>query len=137
MFWRWAAVSLMSLAVSVTGLLSSREVHPLRAKTAANAANTVECSVRRGAVLFPMVFRGKILSIPPATAQSLKQRSRVGIAAGLSLHQIDPRLLIGLLRAEQYQVTRIAVLPLMLGEVECSFGGICRGRRRFETVGIC
>src|SRR5689334_1103926 len=111
----------MLLAVTVAGLLSSLEVHPLKARTAASAAKAVECEQCVGchwrAALFPMITRGKILPMPPATAQSLKQRSCIGIATGLSLYQVDPRLLIGLLGAEQYQVTRIARLPLTLGEI--------------------
>src|SRR5262249_22290770 len=101
-----------------------REVHPLKTRTAASAANAVKYDVRRRAALFRMITRGKILSVPPAAAQSLKQRSRIGEAAGLSLYQADPRLLIGLLGVEEYHVTRIAVFPLTLGEIERGFSGI-------------
>ena len=38
------------------------------------------------AVLFPMITRGKILPVPPAATQSLKQRSGIGVAARLRLN---------------------------------------------------
>ena len=74
--------------------------------------------------------------MPPAAAQSLKQRRSVCVAAGLSLHQVNARLLVGLLGAQQREVACIAVLPLTLGEIQRDFCGIGCGRRCLEPFGI-
>ena len=60
--------------------------------------------------------------MPPAAAQRLKQCRRVGVTAGLRLHEIDARLLIGLLRAQQRQIADISVLPLALRQIQCFLG---------------
>src|SRR5215471_1549454 len=113
---RWAAVSRTLLAVTVAVLLATRDVQLPPERTAANATSAAGFGFRsekRGAqheraVLFSMIVRGQTLPMPPAPAQRLKQRRRVGVAAGLSLHQVDACLLIGLLGAEQtYQQARI------------------------------
>src|SRR6516164_7761897 len=135
MFCRWAAVSRTLLAVTVAELLSTPEVQPLPHSTAATAATAAACGDmrnKRGArhgrsALFSMIVRGEILPMPPAAAQRLKERGRVGIAARLSLYQADARLLVGLLGAEQREVARIAGLPLTPGEVQRRFGGIGGG----------
>src|SRR5215469_6915212 len=112
---RCASVSRTLVGVTVGALLSTREVQPLHKRTATASATpgaTIDVSVefreRRGrAELFVMSVRGQILPVPPATAQCLEQRRRIGIAAGLGLRETDPGLLIGLLGAEQRQVARV------------------------------
>src|SRR6516225_6110019 len=141
---RWAAVSLTLLAVTVAALLSTLELQPPPDSSAATATSAAACarpSERRGArhersALFSMIVGGEILPVPPAAAQRLKQRRRIGVAAGLSLHQADACLLIGLLGAEQREVTGVAVLPLTLGEIQGGFGGSGGGSRRLEPIGI-
>ena len=74
----------------------------------------------------------QIRAAPPAAAQRLEQRRGVGVATGLGLHEADPRLLIGLLGAQQRQVAGVAVLPLPLGQIERDLGGVGRGGRRLQ-----
>src|SRR5579872_3564394 len=123
---RCASVSLTLLAVTGAVLLSTLEVQLLKVRIAATATSA----------LFAMITRDEILTVPPTAAQSLKQCRRIGVAARLGLYQIDARLLIGLFSAEQGEVTRVAVLPLSLSDVQRGFGGIrCRGGS-FEPCGI-
>src|SRR5215472_12408153 len=99
---RWAADSRTLVAATVAALLSTREVQPPPQRTAATASSAAVCglpSENRGArheraALFSMIVRGQTLPVPPAPTQRLKQRRRVGVAAGLSLDQVDARLLI-------------------------------------------
>src|SRR6516165_2240726 len=144
MFCRWAAVSLTLLAVTVAGLLSTLELQPPPHSTAVTAATAAACadtSNKRGArhersALLAMIVCGEILPMPPAAAQRLKKRCRVGIAARLSLYQADARLLVGLLGAEQREETRITGLPLTLGEVQRRFGGIGCGGGCLQLFGV-
>src|ERR1700751_2890246 len=108
MFCRWAAVSLTLLAVTGAELFSTREVQPVPNSTAiaASVAAREALSEQRRArperrALFPMIVCRQPLLVPPAAAQRLKHRRRVGVAAGLSLHQANARLLIGLLGTKQ------------------------------------
>src|ERR1700690_42035 len=48
---------------------------------------------------FVMCVLGQFRAMPPSTAKRLKQSCRVGIATGLRLHEVDTRLLKGLLGA--------------------------------------
>src|SRR6516225_5645262 len=141
MFCRWAAVSRTLLAVTIAELFSTPEVQPLPHSTAATAAAREDMRNKRGArhersALFSMIVRGEILPMPPAAAQRLKERGRVGIAARLSLYQPDARLLVGLLGAEQREVARIAGLPLTPGEVQRRFGGIGGGGGCLQLFGV-
>src|SRR5580658_274511 len=144
MFCRCAAVSVTLLALCACGPLSSREVQApppsIAASTASAAARAQRCAAwdargERGA-LISMIVRGQPLPVPPAAAEGLKQRRRVGVAAGLCLHQADACLLVGLLGVEQREVARVAVLPLTLGEIERHFGGGVGGGRRLELLGV-
>lgn len=55
----------------------------------------------------------KIGAMPPATAQRLKQRSGIGIAAGLCLQERDMRLLIGLFGLQKGEAVVVAVFQLI------------------------
>src|ERR1700678_1381521 len=46
-----------------------------------------------------LLFR-QIGAVPPAAAQSLKERGGVGIAIGLGLNEVDYGLVVGLFRAQ-------------------------------------
>jgi hypothetical protein len=60
---------------------------------------------RRPSSGLPCCSRGNhIGAVPPAAAEGLKQRGRVGIAARARLYKIDDGLLVGLLRVEQGQI---------------------------------
>src|SRR6185312_12572801 len=146
MFLRCASVSRGLVAVTVAGLLSTLELQPPKARTAATAAIAwgrslgkqragCGCCCERAA-LFAMFVRSEILPVPPAPAQGLKQRCRVGIAAGLGLHESDARLLIGLLGAEQCEVTRVPVLILALGEIQRGFCGIRGSGSGLQPFGV-
>ncbi len=74
--------------------------------------------------------------MPPAAAERLKQRRRVGETIGLGLHQVDPGLLIGLLGAQQRKVAGVAVLPLSLGQIQRDLGGIRGGRGCLQALGV-
>ncbi len=100
MFLRWASVSRALVAVTVAGSLSTLELQPLNARTAAAAAIAARAHTVRS-LLFAMLVCGEILPVPPAAAQSLKQSRGVGVAAGLGLHEGDARLLVGLFGAQQ------------------------------------
>ena len=79
---------------------------------------------------------GHVRAIPPSTAQRLEQRGGIGVTICLGLHQVNHGLLIGLFRAQQGKIVRIANLHLLRGKVECNFSGVGRGRSGFETVGV-
>ena len=74
--------------------------------------------------------------MPPAAAQRLKQRGRVGIASGLGLDQIDARLLVGLFGVQQSEIAGVAVLPLPLRQVQRDFGRIRGVRGGLQCFGI-
>src|SRR5579871_5305575 len=136
MFSRWAALSRTLLAVTAGALSASLEVQPSRARPAASIASTVPCAAQGARRLLSMSLRRERLLMPPAAAQRLKERGGVGVAAGLSLHQADARLLVGLLGAEERQVWCVAVLPLTLREVECGLGGSGGGGGGLQLFGI-
>ena len=56
--------------------------------------------------------------VPPAAAQRLVQRGRVGEAAGLGLHEGDPCLLVRLFGVQQLQAAGIAVPELALRQLQ-------------------
>src|SRR5579872_581981 len=136
MFWRWAALSRTLLAVTPGALSASLEVQPPSARPTASAASAAAGTARGARRLFSMSLRRERLSMPPAAAERLKERGGVGVAAGLSLHQVDARLLIGLLGAEEREVRCVAVLPLTLREVECGLGRIGGGGGGLQLFGI-
>ena len=111
MFCSWAAVrvTLLTVPEEAGGLLSVLDVQPVNDAVAAIAIMTTARArenLPRYSVksvpqsdLFFMIVLGQIRPMPPATAQRLKQRRRVGITIGLRLDEIDAGLLTGLLRA--------------------------------------
>src|SRR5215469_11641822 len=139
-----AAVSRTLVAVTACESLSIREVQAPQDRTAATSATPgARADVsgyfrerRRCAELFSMIVRGQTLPVPPAAAERMKQCRGVGIAAGLGLYQVDPGLLVSLLRAQQRQVACVPVLPLPLGEIERGFRGRFRGGRCLQRLGI-
>jgi len=52
----------------------------------------------------------QIREVPPSTAQRQIERGGVGVTRGLGLHEIDLRLLVGLLRVQQRKRIDVAVL---------------------------
>ena len=72
--------------------------------------------------------------MPPAAAQRLKQRRRVGKTIGLRLHEVDAGLLIGLFRAQQRQIADVAVLPLPLRQIQSYFARHPRRWRRPSSL---
>src|ERR1700753_2389120 len=59
--------------------------------------------------LFRILVPLQIGAMPPAAAQGLKQRGRIGVAILLGLDGGDARLLIGLFGAQQCKIVGIAV----------------------------
>src|SRR5262249_34943089 len=81
--------------------------------------------------------RRHILAIPPAAAESLEQRSRVGVAISLGLNKADQGLLIGLLRIEQQQIIDIAELQPPARDGEASGGGALGDHGLLQGDGVC
>src|SRR4051794_22875853 len=77
-----------------------------------------------------VAIRLDVVAVPPASSQCLKERSRVGIAIGLCLHQIDEGLLVGLLRVEQGEIVDVAKLQSLTRNGEAAF------RRTFGDEGL-
>jgi len=71
--------------------------------------------------------RGTLAAVPPASAQGLKQRGRVGITIRPCLGEADHRLLVGLFGHQQRNVTDRAQLQSLAGDVEAL------GRRAFRA----
>jgi len=64
-----------------------------------------------------------LAAIPPAAAQRLEQRRRIGQAIGLCLDERDARLLLGLLRVEQNDEIDVAGAEVLLDMREADLGG--------------
>src|SRR5580692_7112269 len=101
-----SAVSVTLLAV-VDCALSSLGEQPAKAATPA-IATAVSASVRISD-LFVMLFPGQLRTIPPPAAKRLKQRRRVGKAAGLRLQANDARLLVGLFGIQHGEIVGVTV----------------------------
>src|SRR5580658_3134343 len=79
---------------------------------------------------------GHIGAVPPSAAQSLKQRGCVGVTIRLGLHKVNEGLLIGLFRAQEREVVRVAGFKLFLRQVEGDACGIFGGCRGLQGVGV-
>ncbi len=73
---------------------------------------------------------------PPAAAQRVKQRGRIGITISLRLDKVDLGLPIALFGAQQPEVADVAVLRLSLHQVERCLGGGVGGRGCLEGLGV-
>src|SRR5256885_1895267 len=72
----------------------------------------------------------RLLAIPPAAAQCLKQRRRVRVARRLRLNPTDLGLLVLALRVEKREIARRAELQLLDGHIEAfARGGLGIGLR--------
>src|SRR6185312_6124544 len=156
---RWAEVSVtfcgVSAAVVACGSAfdeqAATDINAARASTGSSAA-----AIRRvdrateGSSLFIAIPGGSGVGwggqrggpafgrgvMPPAAAECLEQRGRVGVATRLRLHQRDARLLVALLRTQQGQVACIAILVLALRQIQGELGGL-RGRGRgLQALGV-
>ena len=77
------------------------------------------------------------MPIPPAAAERLKQRRRIGEPRRAGLHHLNHRLLIGLLGVEQQQDVGVAGFHLLAGEVETHLRSafeVARGLQRIRVV---
>ena len=83
-----------------------------------------------------MCFVSQFSAVPPTAAKRLKQRRRIGVTIGLGLDQVDPSLLVGLLGAQQHKISRIAALPLFLGQFKRYAGGTRGGGRGLDGLGV-
>src|ERR1700730_11145693 len=70
------------------------------------------------------------------SAERLKQRGRISVAIGARLDERDHRLLIGLLRADERQVTHGAELELVPHDVQAPLPGVFGAGGRAQSVGI-
>src|SRR5262249_34739087 len=75
-------------------------------------------------------------SIPPAAAERLEQRGRIGEPTRLGLHARDQRLLVCLTRTQERQVADGAELLLLERDVERALGRLLGGDCGLEAVGI-
>src|SRR5438132_2907329 len=75
-------------------------------------------------------------TVPPAAAERLEQRRRVGQPIRLCLDTSDQRLLIGLPRAEQGQVAGGSELLLPERDIEGPLRGPFGGDRRSQAFGV-
>src|SRR5690348_1300837 len=133
MCWRCACVSVTLLAFAdETSALPLWDEQPA---TPASSASTAIPNARERKSFF-IVIPTQIRTVPPAAAQRLEQRSRVGVAFGLSLHQRDARLLVVRFRGEQRKIAGVTVARLLLREVERGPGGVFRGSGGVERIGI-
>src|SRR5580704_10187860 len=62
-------------------------------------------------------------AVPPAAAKRLEQGRGVRQPGGLSLHDLNDRLQVTLLRVEQQKHVGIAALHLLVRQIEACFGG--------------
>ena len=86
---------------------------------------------RRYETALPANPVGDIGPVPPAAAEGLEERCRIGITVGECLHRLIIRLLIGLFRIEQRQVADVA--QFQLGS---RYGQALRGSRSAATAAL-
>src|SRR5882757_265618 len=90
---------------------------------------TAAANARARIDLFFMFVFGQLHTVPPPTTECLKQCRCIGKTIGLRLDQVNPPLLVGLLRAQQRKIARVAALPLSLRQIQCDLariGCLCR-----------
>src|ERR1700733_5906104 len=68
----------------------------------------IPMSFRAARLAIPSSLGSDVVPVPPAPAERLDQRDRVGVAAGLGLGLADQRLPIGLLGVQHRQIADTA-----------------------------
>src|SRR5271157_5683090 len=84
----------------------------------------------------PCFWRSDIGAVPPTAAQGLEERSGIGIAAGLCLHESDQRRIIGVLGSKQPEIGDGAELQLAPYNFEALEGGALRRKGRLQRVRV-
>src|SRR6185437_9222876 len=100
------------------------------------AAHSASMAAPASADLLRILVPLQIGAMPPAAAQGLKQRRRIGVAILLGLDGGDARLLIGLFGAQQCKIIGVAVLSPTLCQGQGRFGGGFGIGRGLEAFGV-
>src|SRR3984957_3486823 len=117
MFCRCAGVSVTLFGVTAgVCLLSFESFEQPASDINAVAINIV--AARFKSELFSIVVLRQFRAVPPAAAERLEQRRRVGVSICLREHEIDPGLLTRLFGTQQRKIASHARMPLAFRQVE-------------------